>query len=87
MASLQDLTISIISHNHGPLLDALLEDLLRTGVLNQCRVIVTMNIPDSEFPLAKWQDGESIEWIHNVAPKGFGANHNRRCCKPAHIGY
>jgi GT2 family glycosyltransferase len=70
------LTISVISHNHGPLLDALLEDLLQTGALNQCQVIVTMNVPDPGFPLAKWRDGGSIEWIHNVTPKGFGANHN-----------
>jgi N-acetylglucosaminyl-diphospho-decaprenol L-rhamnosyltransferase len=76
MATLKDLTISVISHGHGRLLDELLEDLDRTSALSECRVIVTINVADPQFPAGKWR-GSKIEWIYNDVPKGFGANHNR----------
>lgn len=75
MAALRDLTISIVSHGHGHLLDELLGDLDRAGALDQCRTIVTMNIVDSRSPATNWQSTK-VEWIYNDYPKGFGANHN-----------
>jgi N-acetylglucosaminyl-diphospho-decaprenol L-rhamnosyltransferase len=75
MTTFKDLTISIISHAHNRLLNDLLEDLKCAGALEQCRVIVTINITDPAFPYGKWRSTK-IEWIHNEVPKGFGENHN-----------
>lgn len=75
MTALKDLTISVISHAHGKMLDELLDDLQHEGALNQCRVVVTLNVPDPVFPALKWSS-TAIEWIRNEAPKGFGENHN-----------
>lgn len=75
MAVLNDLTISVVSHAHGKLLDLLLEDLKNAGALERCRVVVTVNVDDPNFPAEKWHS-KNIEWIRNKKPKGFGENHN-----------
>jgi GT2 family glycosyltransferase len=69
-----EVTVSIVSHGHGPLVLSLLADLAGTCPAG-LRVLLTLNIPESldvvadryPFPVAV---------IHNPAPKGFGANHN-----------
>jgi GT2 family glycosyltransferase len=66
--------VSIVSHGHGPLVRDLLQD-LGAAPLPGLRVTVTLNVPEpigldpaaSPFPLTL---------VQNVAPRGFGANHN-----------
>ena len=68
------LSISVVSHRHGPMVAALLDDIARV-----CRepidVILTLNVDeDSGFiPRAL---PFSLEVIRNATPRGFGANHN-----------
>lgn len=67
------LAISIVSHGHGALLAALLDDIVRWRQPSDI-VVVTLNIAeDAGFATDRWRD---IEWIENVTPKGFAANHN-----------
>ena len=64
------ITVSIVSHGHGPMVAALIENLRLFPAVRQ--IILTLNIPE---PF----DGkleETVQIIHNVLPKGFGANHN-----------
>ena len=67
------LTISVVSHGHGPMLAALLDDLVRSRGPHDA-IVVTLNIAENDdFDRTRWQ---GVEWIDNPAPKGFGANHN-----------
>jgi N-acetylglucosaminyl-diphospho-decaprenol L-rhamnosyltransferase len=67
-------TISIVSHGHISLIQLLLNDLQRFCA-NEIKVIVTVNVPESNqldvtvytFP---------VHLIYNDTPKGFAANHN-----------
>ena len=72
--SVDDFTISIVSHGHGPLLNRLLGDLDRQADLAGVRVVLTLNIPEA-VDIAVFHRLE-IEVIQNVTPRGFGANHN-----------
>ena len=67
-------TASIVSHGHGPMVTSLLTD-LATKCDSNVNVILTLNIPESltiddgTFPFR-------LKVIRNALPKGFGANHN-----------
>lgn len=72
---MRNITISIVSHNHGPLVKTLLDQLCL------CRdhiekIIVTFNIREK---VRIRQDNYPFEIcsIYNDNPKGFGANHNQ----------
>lgn len=69
------LTLSIVSHGHGPLLAHLLDDLSRLKPQSPCQVIVTLNLADEAFDPAAWP-ALDILILRNEAPRGFGANHN-----------
>jgi GT2 family glycosyltransferase len=71
MSMCEKLTISIVSHRHGSLLPPLLSDL--QNFVPRAKVIVTVNVPDAGFDETAWP---AVEFRHNPAPKGFGANHN-----------
>ena len=65
------ITVSIVSHGHGHLLRALLDDLAACPEVSS--VILTHNIPEANVNYAK------PGWLHvvnNPKPKGFGSNHN-----------
>lgn len=67
------LTISIVSHGQGPLVQALLDDLAAAPARTLARVIVTLNIPED------WQPrfpADRLCVVRNPQPRGFGANHN-----------
>lgn len=71
--------VSIVSHGHGQMVDALVRQLQACPEVGQ--VILTHNIPESRETVA---DG-MILVIENETPKGFGANHNaafRQCRMP-----
>lgn len=64
------ITISIVSHGHGEMVSRLLRQLLTCPEVSQ--IIVTWNIPE---PIPSFKGG-IIQYIENIVPKGFGANHN-----------
>ncbi len=67
--------VSVVSHGHGPLVAALLEGLAAGPAASRLAVTLTLNVPEplapeaSEWPL-------HVDLLHNVRPRGFGANHN-----------
>lgn len=76
--------VSVVSHGHGELLTALLDDLCAIRPPN-LSIIVTLNIPEaSQVRRDRWAD---IVWIENTEPKGFGANHNAALLGQAHDWY
>lgn len=66
------LMISIVSHSHGAMLAALLDDLALWRSPDDA-IVVTLNVPEDGLERWRWPD---VEWIDNPAPKGFSANHN-----------
>ena len=76
-----ELTLSIVSHGHGDLLDALLRDLDSLESLRGAAAIVTLNAPGDRVDVSMYPNLR-IEVVENRVPAGFAANHNaafRRC--------
>lgn len=71
------LVVSVVSHGHGTLVHALLLDLARFCAGSVERVVLTLNLPESEpeAPVKGWPF--ILQVRHNAVPLGFGANHNR----------
>lgn len=68
------LTISIVSHGHGPMVDDLLRDLEAVASV-PFEVLLTLNIPEPD-PAAAAGLRYPLRIIRNPRPRGFGANHN-----------
>lgn len=68
---MRNLTISIVSHGHGELVQLLLVDIKQYAPA--ARVIVTFNIPEPDFDVAAWP---GVIFRNNPVRMGFGANHN-----------
>jgi N-acetylglucosaminyl-diphospho-decaprenol L-rhamnosyltransferase len=72
---MKKVTISIVSHNHGPLVKTLLDQLCLCHE-HIARTIVTFNaqekikITQHDYPFETYL-------LYNNTPKGFGANHNQ----------
>ena len=64
------IAVSVVSHGHGAMVQHLVAHVLACPEVS--RVIVTYNIPE----LSPCRLDARVEVITNVAPKGFGANHN-----------
>ena len=78
------LTLSVVSHGHGPLLAALLRELDGQPRLRGVNVIVTLNL-DGETLADDAYPNLDLRLIRNARPRGFGANHNaafRHCGTP-----
>ena len=78
------LTVSVVSHGHGPLLDRLLTQLDRQPSLAGVRVVVTLNLADEPFDASRYPR-LALVGLRNAQPRGFGANHNaafRHCQTP-----
>jgi N-acetylglucosaminyl-diphospho-decaprenol L-rhamnosyltransferase len=69
------LTISIVSHGHEAWLERLLPELARSHAGLIAEVVVTHNLPAAPLRNAGWPF--ALRQLHNDAPRGFGANHNR----------
>jgi len=75
-------TVSIVSHGHAAWVSLLLQDLTRCPEIS--RIILTLNVEDSGIEIPDGLSGKVI-CLHNIKPKGFGANHNgafRQCNTP-----
>lgn len=73
------IAVSIVSHGHGAMVGALLNQVLACPEVRQ--VIVTYNVPEELPPCSD----RRVEIIRNPSPQGFGANHNaafQRCREP-----
>ncbi len=70
-----DLTLSIVSHGQADLVAELLDD-LATRVDTPLRVILTLNLPESEQAWSGRTYPFALDVIRNKVRKGFGANHN-----------
>lgn len=82
-SSPSSLVVSVISHGHGPCVQALLEDLARFSAATVRRVVLTQNLVEAEprAPAAGWPF--LLEVVKNRVPLGFGANHNRALANAA----
>lgn len=71
------LVVSVISHGHGPCVQALLEDLARFSSATVHRVVLTQNLHEAppQAPGVGWPF--ILQVVKNESPAGFGANHNR----------
>jgi N-acetylglucosaminyl-diphospho-decaprenol L-rhamnosyltransferase len=67
-------TLSIVSHRHGPLVSALLDDVERHCAAD-LEVVLVVNVPEDEAYLSRPRPFP-VTVIRNAAPRGFGANHN-----------
>lgn len=65
------IAVSIVSHGHGSMVSTLVEQLLTFPMVRQ--IILTLNIPE----VFDVKPSENILIIHNMSPRGFGANHNK----------
>lgn len=68
------LLVSVVSHLHGSLVRALLEDLARCDTQG-LRVALTLNVPEA-LPFEPGSFPFPLDIERNAAPRGFGANHN-----------
>jgi N-acetylglucosaminyl-diphospho-decaprenol L-rhamnosyltransferase len=79
--SLDQLTVSLVSHGHGSMVEQALESLALSlqGSDLSVRVLLTLNLPepDLERSLQSRDWPFALEFIRNPAPLGFGANHNQ----------
>jgi N-acetylglucosaminyl-diphospho-decaprenol L-rhamnosyltransferase len=74
----QKLTLSIVSHGHGALLEKLVEELDNNLQLKDVHLIVTLNRNDELFSFKhKKTRNLRLTIIKNKKPLGFGANHNQ----------
>ncbi|MEA3466233.1 MAG: glycosyltransferase family 2 protein [Thermodesulfobacteriota bacterium] len=64
------ITVSIVSHGHGVMVDQLVHQLELYPQVSQ--IILTRNIPEP----SKLRCGAKLKIIDNQSPAGFGANHN-----------
>ena len=69
------ITVSIVSHGQLTLILPLLDQLNRLSTPCIDKVVLTINIPEPDL-LTELTLGFALKRINNVAPKGFGANHN-----------
>lgn len=73
------ISVSIVSHGHGAMVERLIEQVLSCPEVGQ--LIVTYNVPEAHRPIID----DRLEIVTNTSPVGFGANHNRafqRCREP-----
>jgi len=71
------IAVSVVSHHHGALVDALLRRLSEMSSPHVVKVILTQNVPEAmpQAPEGGWPF--VLEVIRNVSPQGFGENHNK----------
>lgn len=68
------ITVSVVSHDQGPLIKALLSDLNKYSS-RSIDVILTINASE-DMDLENGEYDFSIRILRNAKPRGFGSNHN-----------
>lgn len=71
-------SVSIVSHGHGPHVQALLRDLATNCAADVSHVVLTLNLAEPELrhfvASADWPFAIAV--LENRAPRSFGLNHN-----------
>lgn len=78
------LTLSVVSHGHGPLLLRLMHELDDCTEVAGATVVVTLNLRDEPFDASAFP-ALHVVVMRNEQPRGFGANHNtafKHCATP-----
>jgi N-acetylglucosaminyl-diphospho-decaprenol L-rhamnosyltransferase len=70
------LTLSIVSHLQGEMVNHLLKDIQQVCQEPALRVVLTLNLPE-KLPFHREEFPFPVEVLHNSRPLGFGANHNQ----------
>lgn len=70
---MQQVSVSIVSHAHGEMVQRLVGDLLALPEVRQ--IIITYNLPEKAVAVPAGAENK-IQFIHNDRPKGFAENHN-----------
>jgi GT2 family glycosyltransferase len=70
------ITFSIVSHGHGSMLHAVLDDIATFTDAPKYELIVTLNLNSEILDAQRWPNLR-IRIVRNEVPKGFGANHNQ----------
>lgn len=73
---MQHISVSIISHLQGSMVDNLLSDIERCCKASSIEVILTLNMHE-ELPFAGQRFTFPIKTISNPVPQGFAANHDQ----------
>lgn len=71
------LTISIVSHGHADLVQALVERLSARHEGQVAHVVITHNLPESALTALATPPAFRVTELFNPTPQGFGTNHNR----------
>ena len=71
---MKNISISIVSHGHGFMINQVLKDFDNLGLTNY-EILLTINIKEDLNFLNSFQH-LPIVLIQNKSPKGFGRNHN-----------
>ncbi|MEN9895847.1 MAG: hypothetical protein RIR97_1699, partial [Pseudomonadota bacterium] len=66
------ITFSIVSHGHGAMLHALLDDIATFTDVPKYELIVTLNLNSEMLDAQRWPNLR-IRIVRNDVPKGFGA--------------
>ena len=76
---LAGLVVSVVSHGHAADVCILLRQLANLPEGQVTRVVLTLNIPESDMPPAAPEGGWPfvLDVVRNAKPQGFGANHNQ----------
>lgn len=69
------LTLSIVSHGHGALVERLLAQLDALRSLRGVTLLLTLNLAGEQVDVSHCRQLK-VKVLRNPAPKGFGANHN-----------
>lgn len=83
MSLSDNLTLSIVSHGHGVLVESLVRQLDTIRELAGVKLIVTLNLPGEHVAFEKEPPSNLLMTIiKNPSPLGFGNNHNQafQCC-------
>ena len=70
------ITLSIVSHRQGRLVESLLSDLARVGSRAVTSILITRNVDEPEIRVPDFLRPITVI-IDNRTPLGFGANHNQ----------
>ena len=79
LGQLELISVSIVSHGHGTMVERLVASLLDCPEVSQ--IVITRNIPE----VLDLVSSDRLTVVDNPVPKGFGANHNaafEHCHKP-----
>lgn len=77
MSLSEQLTLSIVSHGHGPLVESLVAQLDALPELSDVHLIVTLNQSGETFRYEQHPTQKlHLTVVRNPTPLGFGANHN-----------